>query len=150
MIKKFTYGEPVFVDPVSGSLPRYFRPRDPGAYTITVEARDSANNRSSRSITVRAVLAGQTLSGVDGPPTVDEVIPADGAREIMVTMPVMVTFNEPVEPASVNADTLKLLDHGPADSSTMFPRTSASWTQSTTPRSARKEQRRRPRGAVCP
>src|SRR5574341_1121515 len=120
MIKKFTYGEPVFVDPVSGSLPRYFRPRDPGAYTITVEARDSANNRSSRSITVRAVLAGQTLSGVDGPPTVDEVIPADGAREIMVTMPVMVTFNEPVEPASVNADTLKLLDHGPADSPTIL------------------------------
>src|SRR5574341_1110165 len=120
MIKKFTYGEPVFVDPVSGSLPRYFRPRDPGAYTITVEARDSANNRSSRSITVRAVLAGQTLSGVDGPPTVDEVIPADGAREIMVTMPVMVTFNEPVEPASVNADTLKLLDHGPAASPTIL------------------------------
>src|SRR5574341_827455 len=120
MIKKFTYGEPVFVDPVSGSLPRYFRPRGPGAYTITVEARDSANNRSSRSITVRAVLAGQTLSGVDGPPTVDEVIPADGAREIMVTMPVMVTFNEPVEPASVNADTLKLLDHGPADSPTIL------------------------------
>ncbi|MHB8845762.1 MAG: Ig-like domain-containing protein [Nitrospirota bacterium] len=105
--------------PVNGSAQALFRPSAAGTYTLTVEATDTAGHSSTRSMTVRAVLSGTQPAGLDGPPRVDEIIPADGAKEIMVTMPVIVTFSEVVDPVTVNSDTFQLLDMGPAGSQTM-------------------------------
>jgi hypothetical protein len=58
-MKKFTYDQPVFTGLVAGSQPVYFRPRDPGTYTLVVTARDGSNNEAVRSISVRAVLPGR-------------------------------------------------------------------------------------------
>ena len=40
----------------------------------------------------------------------DEIVPADGAKNVMVTMPITVTFSEPVNIASVNEDTFRLIE----------------------------------------
>ncbi len=106
-VYKYVYTQS-YPSPIGGCGSQCFRPDKPGTYTFSVEARDAAGNRSSKSVQVRAVLTGSTPDGVDGPPAIDEIIPADGAKEIMVTMPVMVTFSEPVQ--NVNSSTFKLID----------------------------------------
>ncbi len=105
-IMQFTYA-PQFSAPIAGSQSGFFMPNAPGTYVLTVEARDSANNESRRSIQVRAVDADEApADSVDGPPVVDEMVPAHNSQEIMVTMPVMITFNEPVQ--NVNEETFQL------------------------------------------
>ncbi len=111
-VYKYTY-TPGFNFPIAGSSAGTFKPQNAGSYTFNLEATDAAGNKSSRTMTVRAIQPGISPDGVDGPPQVDELVPADGAKEIMVTMPVMVTFNEPVQ--NVTTETLKLfsLDYDP-------------------------------------
>ncbi len=116
-IYKYTYA-PGFGFPIAGSQASTFKPGNPGTYTFTLEATDAAGNKSSRTMSVRAVQPGTQPDGIDGPPQVDEIIPADGAKEIMVTMPVMATFNEPVKIETVNSSTFKLMDLGPVDLAT--------------------------------
>ena len=105
-VNKYTY-TPGFSAPIAGTQQAYFRPDKAGSYTFTVDATDAVGNKASRTVTVRALQSGTQPEGVDGPPQVDEIIPSDGATEIMVTMPVTVTFNEPVQ--NVNEQTLLLL-----------------------------------------
>ena len=47
---------------------------------------------------VRAVVAGEQPAGLDGPPSVDELVPGRDANEIMITVPVTATFSEAVDP----------------------------------------------------
>ena len=92
-----------------------FKPNQEGIYILTLEARDAAGNSSTYSITVRAVTPGTQPNGIDGAPVVDEIVPADGSKDIMATMVISVAFNEPVNPDTVNYNTLQLMDLGPID-----------------------------------
>jgi hypothetical protein len=100
--------EATFAATEAGATPALFRPAVSGSYTFTVEATDEAGNQTTRSVQVRAVNSGEQGTGIDGPPLVDEILPGHGAREIMVTTPVIVTFSEPVD--NVTNATLRLLD----------------------------------------
>jgi hypothetical protein len=99
---------PGFSDPIKGSTAAYFRPGQPGVYTLVVEAKDIAGNKSRVSKQIRAVEPGSTPGGIDGAPTVDTATPADGARDVMVTTPVTVYFSEPVD--NVTETTFTLID----------------------------------------
>ena len=87
---------------MAGSAAAYFKPTNPGTYTLKVTAIDTAGHESTKSLTMRAVLGGSQLEGIDGKPTVDEIVPSDGAKNVMVTMPVTVTFSEPINTDSAN------------------------------------------------
>jgi len=105
-----------FRSPIVGSSAIRFKPKQAGTYQLNLEATDAAGNKSAKSLTVRAVNDGTQAVGLDGPPTVNEIIPGDGAEEIMVTMPVTIIFNEPV--SNVTGTTVMLLDLGPIEAAT--------------------------------
>ncbi len=93
---------------LSDYLGNMFIPSQPGAYTLTAKATDENGFTSTRTMSVRAVLAGEIPASLPGPPRVDELVPGDGAREIMVTMPVTATFSERVD--NVTSFTFSLFD----------------------------------------
>ena len=102
--------QPRFSAPVSGSTPLRFQPKTPGTYKIVVEAEDAAGLRTTRTVQVRAVNQGEQPASLDGPPQIDDILPANGAKEIMVTTPVIVTFSEPLDPTTVTTANLRLVD----------------------------------------
>ncbi|MDH3999436.1 MAG: Ig-like domain-containing protein, partial [Desulfuromonadales bacterium] len=99
---------PQFDTPIVGASAELFRANAVGTYSFKVEALDSSGNRSVRQLQLRVVDAGEQLESIDGAPQVDEILPGEGAQEIMVTTPVMVTFSEPV--TNVDETTLRLFD----------------------------------------
>ncbi len=110
--------------PMDGSQSQYFKPGSAGTYKFTLYAKDEAGNTTSKTIQVRAVVPGEVpISGTEGPPTVDEIVPVNGAKDTMVTLSVTVTMSEPVKDETINENTLKLLDHGPISSLTLTPKT---------------------------
>lgn len=111
-IYKYDY-QPNFGFPIAGNASGRFKPNQEGTYTFVLEAKDTTGNISTRTMTVRAVQPGTQPDGVDGPPMVDEIIPADGAKDVMVNTAIVVAFNEPVK--NVTETTLKLRDLGPTN-----------------------------------
>ncbi len=99
----------IFSGAIEGSSPTYFMPDKSGTYIIEVDAVDSNDNRDKQQVKVRAFDLGDMPGPTDGCPLVDVVSPPDESEEIMVTMPIRVTFNEPVK--DIDEDTLYLLDN---------------------------------------
>lgn len=108
-INRYTY-QASFPETIAGSQAKYFKPGSPGTYTFTVEARDAAGNKSSRSLEVRAIPPGEMPSGINGAPRVDEILPRDQYANIMVSTTISITFSEPVDTATLTADSFKLID----------------------------------------
>jgi hypothetical protein len=102
----------------AGDNNRYFHPESIGVWTLKVEARDEADNRSTRQIQLRTIELGNIPDSIDGPPVVDEMLPGDGAEEVMVTTPLIVTFSEPV--TNVDETTIYLVN---TDSGSHVPAT---------------------------
>jgi hypothetical protein len=100
----------VFDSTLAGSETDRFRTDALGTYTVVLTAEDNAGKSSTKKIQVRTVEVGNVPDSIDGAPQVDEILPGDGAREIMVTMPVIATFSEPV--ANLDETTFYLLDRG--------------------------------------
>lgn len=101
---------PGFPEAIAGSQAKYFRPGAPGTYTLTLEARDSAGNKNSQSLEVRVILPGEAPSGINGAPRVDEILPRDRSTNVMVSATISVTFSEPVDTATLTANSFQLID----------------------------------------
>ncbi|MDH3976755.1 MAG: Ig-like domain-containing protein, partial [Deltaproteobacteria bacterium] len=86
-----------FNAPIAGSVSHHFKPDKAGVYTFEVSATDRAGNMSNRVIEVRAIESGSGAGGVDGPPVVSRIIPANDAQEVLINNPVEVFFNEAVD-----------------------------------------------------
>ncbi len=106
-IWRYSY-QPAFGADLKGSQQFNFKPQVPGVYLITVEASDSSNNKSSKSLQVRVELPGAIPGGVDGPPAVDYITPFDGDADLLVNTVVTAWFSEPVD--NVTGSTFKLMD----------------------------------------
>ncbi|HLA26316.1 MAG TPA: Ig-like domain-containing protein, partial [Syntrophales bacterium] len=102
--------QPSFSAPIAGSQTRYFRPGMPGTYTFILSATDAAGNSERQSVTVRAVSSGEIPGPIDGQPVVDKILPEDKAADIMVSMPIVVAFSEPINGATLNANSFRLID----------------------------------------
>jgi len=108
MLTRYTY-TPDFPSDIAGSSSFRFKPMQEGRYDFTVEATDESKNKSSRSISIRAIPQGSSLgSGKEGAPAIDSTVPSDKSVDVMVTSPVMVWFSEPVE--NVDDSTFVLFD----------------------------------------
>ena len=108
-ISKYDH-QPVFSGPIRGSTSQYFRPDQTGTYTFTLEAKDAAGNRNTRSLSLRAIVPGAMPGPQDGPPTVDDLFPADQSAGIAVSGDVRVTFSEPIDGTTLISDSFKLID----------------------------------------
>src|SRR6266568_6288055 len=98
-----------FQSPIAASNPINFRPGRVGLYSFVVEATDNAGNKSRQSLQLRVVSADTSLGeSKDGPPTVDSLTPSNGAKDVMVSIPITAVFSEPV--TNVTSDTFKLID----------------------------------------
>lgn len=93
----------------SAPLPNHFETALPGIYTFLVEATDAAGNKSSKSVRIRALDQGADLgTSIDGPPTVDYLLPAADAKDVPIATNIIATFSEPVE--NVNETTFTVFD----------------------------------------
>ncbi len=78
-------------------------PLAPGINVIRINASDSSGNTGAATLTVTRLLD-------TTPPQVAGISPANGATNVDVNSSVTVTFSEAMDPASVNATNLVLLD----------------------------------------
>ncbi|MFA7405288.1 MAG: Ig-like domain-containing protein, partial [Pelobacteraceae bacterium] len=106
-ILRYAY-TPLLTDPIKGSTTAYFRPGQTGVYTVVVEAKDIAGNKSRTQKQIRAVNPGTTPGGIDGAPTVDKITPATGAEDVAINTTITVYFSEPVD--NVTDTTFTLID----------------------------------------
>jgi hypothetical protein len=107
-LTRYTY-TPAFPADFKGSQPYYFKATQEGTYIFTIEATASSGSKNSRSVGIRAISSGSSLgSGIEGVPSINGILPADMAIDVMVTAPVVVWFSEPVE--NVNEFTFGLYD----------------------------------------
>src|SRR3972149_4279186 len=69
-----------------------------------------AGNSARRSLTVRAVTLGEVPGPIDGAPMLVKLVPEDKTADIMVSMPIVVTFSEPINSDTLNANSFQLID----------------------------------------
>ena len=99
-------GAPVKVPPYTVNWDTATVPNGP--YQLTAIAADAANNSTTSPVV--NVTVNNPLDTT--PPTVAGVTPADGTVDVAVDTLVTATFDEPMDPATVNGTTVELRDSG--------------------------------------